>query len=1640
MNKLLGMTGRMTLKRFLRRVMGLWMGCASAALAQDMSPPPDAGLLVVYGALAPTREGDVDHREVVFFSLPKDFSDRVYVRVFDPEMRGEHDFRYGGGGNTETIFRVYGGDGAFSAVPLPTPVADGSRPSKQTRDDVLAPQPGNILREAAFGTAPDTDGQWVSLGAVRARQGEVIGDRAWFRIEVLGAGGDDGNGFNLDVSLLRDTHRRPEGLEMLAYQPTLRWPGSGPGTRVEFAAPDAGMTVQNFDAAAADLRLNRMFSDVALRASGQNIWASEDVAAKALQGEDVLALTLQGGFETPNDVTLSLFDDTGAALPIVMPPRLAPQPERPEARPRARELADCSSVAFDGSLPGGDPLMRYTWDFGDGGTADEPVIVYSFASVGRYSPKLRVQLPGTRAARGAEAEVPVHVRVAPRAMAGDPVTVAPGEVVPFSGIMSVPSDSPLTTYQWTFGDGALAQTAEAEHSYEAPGSYRAVLRVSDGSQHPCNFGVATRLVTVNFPPVAEAGTDVSTIVGRAVTLDGIASYDVDGAIETYDWNMGDGTVLQGSLVTHVYTTPGVYRVALSVTDDSGVGNAQSEDYLTIRVNAPPVPVIVGPTEPVAVGEAVPLDGSGSTDADGVILSHLWDFGDGAMGEGDLAEYAWARPGVYEVTLTVIDDSGTQSATQSTTFQVVVNTRPVAEAGPDQFVTASEVQFDGTASRDIDGRIARYFWEFGDGRTAQGPKPVHYYALPGTYEVALTVMDDSGAPQSSDRDTMRVTVNARPIADAGPALTVAPSEEFVLDGGASVDPDGTVARHLWLFDDGATKDGVRVAHSFDAPGLYRVRLQVEDDFVGGGAVDDSEVLIAVNAQPVAQAGPDLRVAPDETVRFDARSSFDRDGPLAGYRWEFDDLQTPLDAAVVERAWPVPGVYTARLVVQDSSGVANSTAQDTVTIAVNHRPVAEAGPLIDTDRLLVTLDAGASSDADGDALIYLWDFGDGSPLMAGEKVSHVFPRAGRYPVTLRVDDGAGLSNSGALDATTVIINAAPLANAGGNQEVCSGQSVLFDASASTDEDGDLLRYSWDFGDGTGSSVVNPTKTYEMPGTYPVTLKVEDESGSARGSDLDRIAVIVREGPIADAGPDMTVCVNQEVRMDGTGSTDADGSVNAFEWTFGDGSRASGATPIKSFERAGDYAVTLTITGDAIGQCSPLDTDTVQVRVLPARSQEIDAVERAPMGEPVAFAAVLGEETGTGTPVSFEWSFSDGGAAEGAEVAHVFAEAGEYTATLTTTMEGGTQDCGQLVSRHKVLVNAPPVAAIDAPDRVAAGVLTRFDASAAKDNDGVITDYIWDFGDGNTGRGVAGEHRYETPGVYALSLAVVDDAGVANSTTVLRREVVVNPAPKAGLAVPPAICAGAPQDWQLAVAEDVAVKWSFGDGTTAEGAIASHVYEKPGLFPVRVATDDGLNLSNSQQIEEVYARVNAPPFADAGPDRIVCPGDEVVFRAGAYDVDGTVETLVWRFSDGEELIGAEVRRSFSKSGVFDVELTALDDSGAQCNTGVDTAQILVNAPPVVDAGPDRETPVGAAHDVVRFDASDVVDPDGQGVTVTWSFGDGAEATGVLTRHAYQSAGAFTATVVARDSTGLACGVAQDSATVTAIARDAFGAGEGN
>ena len=248
--------------------------------------------------------------------------------------------------------------------------------------------------------------------------------------------------------------------------------------------------------------------------------------------------------------------------------------------------------------------------------------------------------------------------------------------------------------------------------------------------------------------------------------------------------------------------------------------------------------------------------------------------------------------------------------------------------------------------------------------------------------------------------------------------------------------------------------------------------------------------------------------------------------------------------------------------------------------NNPPVADAGGPYsgEAGTTLIQFDGSASKDSDGDSITFEWQFGDGST--ATEMMpTHTYATAGNYEVRLVVDDGKVKSDpsitSAAISAPPM--NLAPLADPGGPYAAEPAQSITFDGSASADPNGDSLTYSWDFGDGSMGSGVNPTHSYAAAGTYTVTLTVNDgQLDSSPVATRAEIAVTpANRAPTADPGGPYTGDTGAAIGFDGTGSSDPDGDVLTYSWDFGNGSTGSGATPSHAYVAAGRYEVSLVVS---------------------------------------------------------------------------------------------------------------------------------------------------------------------------------------------------------------------------------------------------------------------------------------------------------------------------------------------------------------------------------------------------------------------------------------------------------------------------------
>jgi PKD repeat protein len=358
----------------------------------------------------------------------------------------------------------------------------------------------------------------------------------------------------------------------------------------------------------------------------------------------------------------------------------------------------------------------------------------------------------------------VIINDSPVAKAGPNQYVGLKQVVTFDGSGSFDPDGSIAIYSWDFGDDSKATGVQVRHLYKKSGQYKVTLHVSDQTGLKNNWATDSLFVSVNETPVAQISEFLSLIcVGESIHLSGQESFDPDGSIKKYMWDFGDGSSGKGMEVEHAYNVPGSYHVTLTVDDGSKALNSTAEATVNVNINHAPV-AEAGPNRHICPGEKITFDGSESWDRDGVVKEYIWSLGDGMTKEGKQVVHIYDKPGIYQVVLTIRDDSGSHCAMGQDTMTVEVNTPPVAVAGQDMKAfyggAYDAVLFDGTQSFDPDGKPLTYYWDFGDGSVGIGPIVSHLYNRPGTYAVQLRVSDGTNTKCKDIFDDLKVIVKAR----------------------------------------------------------------------------------------------------------------------------------------------------------------------------------------------------------------------------------------------------------------------------------------------------------------------------------------------------------------------------------------------------------------------------------------------------------------------------------------------------------------------------------------------------------------------------------------------------------------------------------------------------------------------------------------------------------------------------------------------------------------------------------------------------------------------------------------------------------------------------------------------------------------
>jgi gliding motility-associated-like protein len=648
---------------------------------------------------------------------------------------------------------------------------------------------------------------------------------------------------------------------------------------------------------------------------------------------------------------------------------------------------------------------------------------------------------------------------------------------------------------------------------------------------------------------------------------------------------------------------------------------------------------------------------------------------------------------------------------------------------------------------------------------------------GEYEKTFTISVNSPA-------------NQPPTADAGPDQTVTDtdgdgSEDIILNGTGSSDTDGTIESYVWSEGGSQLATGATPTVTLDV-GEYTLTLTVTDD-QGDSDTDDVSISVVApaNESPVANAGPDQTLTDEdgngtETVTLDGSASSDNDGTIENYAWSWPNGEGATGVAP-EVTLPVGETIITLTVTDDQGDTDIDEVIITVNEPVNQSPIASAGPdqtVVDNDRdgvEEVMLNGSGSSDPDGTIVNYFWRENDeeGATLAQGDQPVISMP-VGNNLIALVVEDNDGATAS---DAVMIYVeapaNQSPVANAGADQAVTDedgdgSETVTLDGSGSSDDVG-IVSYVWSEGGTQLATGVTPNVTLEV-GEHILTLTVTDEQNE---SDTDNVEITVNEkpnqSPTANAGPDQTLTDEdgngtEAVTLDGSASSDNDGTIELYTWTWNGGS-TSGEQPEVTLP-VGQTTVTLTVTDNKGG----VDDDEVEITInAPAVNQK--PIAKAGNDQTLVDNDRDGLESvklngsdstdPDGTIASYSWRKNSNNGellAEGEQPVISMPVGDNLIALVVEDNDGATASDAVMI-----YVDAPPLADAGADQTVtdidgSGSENVTLDGSASKDDDGTIDSYFWTWDGGSA----EGENPIiELPiGITEIKLEVTDNEGIKHS----------------------------------------------------------------------------------------------------------------------------------------------------------------------------------------------------------------------------------------------------------------------------------------
>jgi gliding motility-associated-like protein len=722
---------------------------------------------------------------------------------------------------------------------------------------------------------------------------------------------------------------------------------------------------------------------------------------------------------------------------------------------------------------------------------------------------------------------------------------------------------------------------------------------------------------------------------------------------------------------------------------------------------------------------------------------------------------------------------------------------------------------------------------------------------------------------------------------------------------------SVVKWQWDFGDGTTDSVKNPFKKFNSPNTYNVKLVAYTEL---GCLNNVTKPINITQKPLAKFGVADNSCINSAVTITDMSSI-ASGAIVKWIWNFGDGSAQIvntTNGAVSHTYNTAGKYTVTLEVESNTGC--KSALTVKEIIINTSPVPDftfSQACLPKGNVQFT-NLSTIGDGSEATLSYSWRFGDNSSASIKDP-AHKYGSVGPFDVVLSVTSAQGCFKEVTKSLNTIYPQ--PKANFSGNAETCFKDSSIFKDESNQ---GNIVKWRWNFGDGTTDTIQNPSHLYAASKTYTVSLFVYSDKGCV--SDTIVKDIVVNPLPTADFKTTSPSCETQQITISDISTANA-GNITNRAWTFGDGTTAnySNANPFsKTYSTAGAYDIKLIIqTGKG---CKSDTTKTLKISNLPVANFILPEVCLNDASADFVDSSYIAD--GSESSFSYTWNFGDANATPANQNTstqknpkHKFVAVGNYNISLAVTSKDG---CSSTITRPFTVNGSNPIAGftvLNSNNLCSNSAVQIKNISTVTPGNITKVEILWDalgapstiFTDDNPSFNKVYTNNYPLLSItkkYQIKFKAYSGGTCINEVT---QEVIVNGSPKVSFTPMPDICLSEVARQITQASETTGVSGSFiysGKGVSSSGLFTPAIAGE-GTSPIKYiyTSDKGCKDSALQSII-VYPN----PQVNAGPDLFVLEGGFVVINA-----DAKGDNLTYKWSPPTYL---------DNDGILEPRLTPLTD----------------------------------------------------------------------------------------------------------------------